>query len=314
MGADNTIFDDVFRTIVEKMPQMIIPLINEVFCTTYPENAKIIQLRNEYQKEDGRIIADSHFEIQERIYHIECQSTSDGSMILRMVQYDFHIALEQARLDGGIYYMNFPHSCVLYLRHTKNTPNALRMRIHFPDGGKKEYRVPVVKVQSYSREEIFRKNLLLLLPFYIIRYEKEAKKIEKSSEKLKALLGEYENIIIRLHRRLSGQAKEFADMVDLIKRIADYIFSDCEKVKEGLGDFMGGKVLELQTDRWIREGMEKGIEKGIEKGLEKGRQGKLREIVEKKARKGQTAEEIAEDLLESVDTINGILAEIMVKN
>ena len=29
--ADNTIFDDVFRTMLEKMPELVIPLINEVF-------------------------------------------------------------------------------------------------------------------------------------------------------------------------------------------------------------------------------------------------------------------------------------------
>ena len=29
--ANNTIFDDVFQTIKEKMPELTIPLINEVF-------------------------------------------------------------------------------------------------------------------------------------------------------------------------------------------------------------------------------------------------------------------------------------------
>lgn len=29
--ADSTIFDDVFRTETEKMPELTIPLINEVF-------------------------------------------------------------------------------------------------------------------------------------------------------------------------------------------------------------------------------------------------------------------------------------------
>ena len=31
----STIFDDVFRTIAQKMPQLLIPLINEVFHTSY---------------------------------------------------------------------------------------------------------------------------------------------------------------------------------------------------------------------------------------------------------------------------------------
>lgn len=40
----STIFDDVFRTMVEKMPYLAVPLINEVFHTSYPENVEITQL------------------------------------------------------------------------------------------------------------------------------------------------------------------------------------------------------------------------------------------------------------------------------
>ena len=50
---NNTIFDDVFRTMIEKMPYLTVPLINEVFHTSYPKDVKIIQLRNEHQQEDG---------------------------------------------------------------------------------------------------------------------------------------------------------------------------------------------------------------------------------------------------------------------
>lgn len=44
--TNNTIFDDVFRTMVEKMPDLAVPLINEIFGTSYPEDIKIIQRRN----------------------------------------------------------------------------------------------------------------------------------------------------------------------------------------------------------------------------------------------------------------------------
>lgn len=47
--TNNTIFDDVFRTMVEKMTYLVVPLINEVFHTAYPEDVKIVQLRNEHQ-------------------------------------------------------------------------------------------------------------------------------------------------------------------------------------------------------------------------------------------------------------------------
>ena len=56
---NNTIFDDVFRTMIEKMPYLAVPLINEVFHTSYPEDVKIVHLRNEHQLEDGELITDA---------------------------------------------------------------------------------------------------------------------------------------------------------------------------------------------------------------------------------------------------------------
>ena len=52
----NTPFDDVFRTIAEKMPELMIPLINEVFKTEYTEKDLLHQGRNEFTSETGRII------------------------------------------------------------------------------------------------------------------------------------------------------------------------------------------------------------------------------------------------------------------
>ena len=82
--ANSTIFDDVFRTMLEKMPQLIIPLINEVFGTDYPGDIPIVQRRNEHYTRKGAIITDSHLFIADKIYHIECQSTSDSTMVIRI--------------------------------------------------------------------------------------------------------------------------------------------------------------------------------------------------------------------------------------
>ena len=55
----STIFDDVFRTIAQKMPQLLIPLINEVFHTSYSEEEQFEQLRNEHYEKYGTVITDS---------------------------------------------------------------------------------------------------------------------------------------------------------------------------------------------------------------------------------------------------------------
>ena len=60
-----------------------------------------------------------------------------------------------------------------------------------------------------------------------------------------------------------GKEKVYRDLIELISRIADYIFADREKIKEGIGDIMGGNVLELESDRLIKKGMERGMERGI---------------------------------------------------
>ena len=109
-STNNTIFDDVFRTLIEKMPELTIPLINEIFGTAYPEDIEIIQRRNEHQTKQGEIITDSHLLIAEKMYHLECQSTQDSGMVVRMIEYDFSISLESMEKEEGRYRMYFPHS------------------------------------------------------------------------------------------------------------------------------------------------------------------------------------------------------------
>ena len=259
----NTIFDDVFRTMLEKMPQLAIPLINEVFGTSYPEDIEIIQKRNEHQTQNGRIITDSHLLIANRIYHIECQSTDDSTMVIRMIEYDFAISLEHVQKENGRYRMYFPQSCVLYLRGTKKR-DTISVEIVMPDGNAVEYTVPVVQVQRFTCDDMMQKHLLFLLPYHVIKYEQE-KELDTDSEKWKELLDEYAKIEKYLEKNFleKGNEKAYRDMVELIIRIADYVFRDKEKVRKGFGDVMGGKVLELESDKLIQRGIEKGIQQGI---------------------------------------------------
>ena len=277
----STIFDDVFRTMLEKMPQLAVPLINEVFGTSYPEDVKIIQKRNEHQTQNGRIITDSHLLIANRIYHIECQSTDDSTMVIRMIEYDFAISLEQVQKENGRYRMYFPQSCVLYLRGIKKR-DTISVEIVMPNGNTVEYTVPVVQMQRFTCDDMLQKHLLFLLPYHVIKYEQE-KELDTDSEKWKELLDEYAKIEKYLEKNFleKGNEKIYRDMVELIIRIADYVFRDKEKVKKGFGDVMGGKVLELESDKLIQRGIEQGLKKGIQQGIAMER--KNTELVRRKA-------------------------------
>lgn len=258
MGNDNTIFDDVFRTMLERMPQLVIPVINEVFHTSYLEDEKIEQYRNEHHTKSGEIITDSYLGICDKLYHLECESRPEGNMSIRMIEYDFAIALENAEREEDVYEINFPHSCVLYLRHTTRTPDELTVKVNLPDGRHFLYHTPTVKLQEYTREEIFRKRLLFFLPFYIIRYEKELPKIAKDPKRVSRLFAEYDEIRIQLKRELpkDEEAAVYTRLTELIKLISDYILESEQVLKERIGNVMGGKVLELETDKILERGLE----------------------------------------------------------
>lgn len=272
---NNTIFDDVFRTMIEKMPYLAVPLINEVFHTSYPQDVPIIQLRNEHRQENGEIITDSCLKIGDKLYHIECQSTDDTTMAIRMIEYDFSIAVENAHKQGRRYRMDFPRSCVLYLRSGNNTPDFLGVEMALADGNIVLYQISTIKLETYTKDSIFEKNLLMLLPFYIMRYEKNI----------------HEEIRTNLVKELSGADKAalYMDLNKLIIKIADYICQSEEVVKKGIGDVMGGKVLELESERLRAEGEKIGEIKGEIRGEAKGEE-RLSILINRLILDGRSAE------------------------
>ena len=52
------------------------------------------------------------------------------------------------------------------------------------------------------------------------------------------------------------------DLTKLIIKIADYIFREEDNVRKGIGDIMGGKVLELESERLKAEGKAIGQARG----------------------------------------------------
>ena len=73
---------------------------------------------------------------------------------------------------------------------------------------------------------------------------------------IQILLNEYEEIRINLEKELTetGKSELYTDLTKLIVKIADYIFREEEDVRKGIGEIMGGKVLELESERLKAEG------------------------------------------------------------
>ena len=69
------------------------------------------------------------------MYHLECQSTKDETMVIRMFEYDISIAIEHAFLEeNDIWEIEFPQSCVLYIRNHRSLPEYHGTIVKFADG------------------------------------------------------------------------------------------------------------------------------------------------------------------------------------
>ena len=276
-NSNSTIFDDTFRTMLSKMPELIIPMINEVFDTSYPPDIPITRYQDEFYDRHKKMIADSHLRIAHIHYHAECQSTGDPTMHIRMLEYDSAIGLEYISCINGEFHLTLPQSFVLYLSSTSKTVFPA-INLHLTNNCNIIYHPKPVYLIDYSLTEIFQKNLIFLIPFYIIRYRSKNKlgRIIETSDIFQQLMDEYRSIKRYLTTVLYNNEKEYLYLriIELSNRIINYIFADNDAVKKGLGDIMGGQVLELEVDRLfeqaIKEGREQGIEQGIEQGVELG--------------------------------------------
>ena len=257
----SSIYDDTFRTIQQKMPWLLIPIINETFGTKYPMDTEVRRLPTEYENPTKKLIADSCNKIGDRTYHLEVQSYKDGTMVLRMVEYDFVLGLLDVREIKGEFYICMPKSCVIYLRSDGKTPNYEQANLIFQDGQKVKYRVPAVKIQDYSLDEIFEKKLYAYLPYYLMRYEKKFESWEKSEAKIKALQEECDQVLTRLAEALAEKLTEFQDILHMMQEITNHIMRKQDKLRERVSDIMGGKVLPLPSDK-LREAEEHGEQKG----------------------------------------------------
>ena len=156
--------------------------------------------------------------------------------------------------------IDFPQSCILYIRnHRKRSlPDYHEAIVKFADGQQILYRVPILQTQNYTVDSIFEKRLLILLPYHILRYESFLKNSGSNTKKLEQLLTDYQKISDALELCTDDKKSSlYIDIIILIEKIADYIIpKNNEKIRERLGDLMGGKILQLESER-LREEAQK---------------------------------------------------------
>ena len=288
------IYDGAFRTILNDCRKLIIPVINEIFHEHYTGEEEIRFFPNEHfldqqDAADKERITDTNFQIIGRIvkkYHLECESSlPDGKITIRLFEYDAQIALDEGEVTEETLTVIFPNTAVMYLRAYKKTPDKMKYVIVTP-GGTVQYDVPIMKVQSYSLDEIFEKRLLMLIPFYIFSHEKSFSEYNNNEQKLEELKAEYRIILERLDdlekQGIIG-AFDKRTIIELSSDVIREIARKYENVQKGIGAMMRGPLIQTEARTILNRGISQGIsETKKETALRMLKMGKL------------TVEEIAE--------------------
>ena len=260
------IYDGAFRTILNDCRKLIIPVINEIFKEHYTGEEEIRFFPNEHfldqqDAADKERITDTNFQIIGRIvkkYHLECESSlPDGKITIRLFEYDAQIALDEGEVTEETLTVTFPNTAVMYLRAYKKTPDKMKYVIITP-GGTVQYDVPIMKVQSYSLDEIFEKRLLMLIPFYIFSHEKSFSEYNNNEQKLEELKAEYRIILERLDdlekQGIIG-AFDKRTIIELSSDVIREIARKYENVQKGIGAMMRGPLIQTEARTILNRGI-----------------------------------------------------------
>ncbi len=271
-----TPYDDVFRTLLNDCAPMILPIVNEMFGTDYTGDEEVEFHPNQHfiNQQDGKEekrITDSSFTVTDtapRHYLLELQSSSDSSMLVRIFEYSTQIALDGGKITDNTLHVTILDCGILFLRSTRNTPERMQIRIDTPKGSA-GFDVQVLKVQKYTIDEIFEKNLVMLIPFYIFSHEKDFPEYNTNEEKLEELKTEYTGIMNRLrYLKRSGQITEYQHrmIVDMSGKVLKNIASKYDNVRKGVGETMTGRIIETKASRIYHEGEKCGEKRGKKLG------------------------------------------------
>ena len=271
-----TPFDSVFKTECKKLKKYLVPLIKEMFgLDSELADGMPDILSEEHYALDGmeygnptiiKRISDSCIRIDDKYYHVECQSTNDGDILVRLAEYNMMIGLDNAEFDksSDAVIIRLPKSSLMMLRAGKEDEQkhySMKIKyVHEEQGIVME--VPVMNVQSYSMDEIYRKKLFFLIPFYSLRFENAFKRwaVDKlvGGDECDRIYLDLRRFFLRLETAYKTEeisendARNLAEMSLIILK---YLTMNCsDTLKERMVSVMGGQVLELQDDRWLKEG------------------------------------------------------------
>ena len=172
-------------------------------------------------------------------------------MALRIAEYTFLTARQDAIIENGKLTINMPLYSVIYIRSNSETPKKTEITFNFPNGETVRYDADNILLSDFTKEEIIEKKLYVLIPFYVLRYESIIKDENAGKTELKEVKRDLDYFISFLKNAvdkslIDGYAYE--NLRNYIKMIIRHVANGNINEKE-LMNKMGGNVIVTEADR-----------------------------------------------------------------
>jgi hypothetical protein len=251
------IFDLIFKKLLRISRKALICLINAQFHTDYPLDSPVEYLNTEHFSEYlGHLFSDSVIIIDRKhIYHFEVEINNNPNMVLRMFVYGFEIGREHrdtstAKKTGGIV-IRFPRAKIFYWAPNSKTPDKLSLTLVFPDGTPHEFIVETYKPLEHSIAELEEKQMVLLLPFHVLKLRAAAKRTQTAADRRK-LTGDIAELMKALVEATKQSVRdkilteaERLDILDLMARLQKEVYSEYTENEETTMEIVNGEIRTL---------------------------------------------------------------------
>ncbi|GHV20121.1 hypothetical protein FACS189494_03250 [Spirochaetia bacterium] len=249
--------------------------INGLFGTKYPPDSKITYLDKETVNEDLKnLIRDTVLRINGVTYQIEAQINFDADMMIRIFRYGFEAGILQKKTTGNIRTIEFPQVRIVYFEGSKKIPKQQTLRLRFPDKTWYDYKVDTFNLLDHSVDELEKRGLAILLPFYVLKMRRQVQKVKngdelkKLSDQLKALLDELLGAVGNLNKRGQIDGKDVERIIFGMERLYKELFSQYKELAEG--DIMLEEKLDYYSDKFVEQGEIKKAKEMAKKMLADG--------------------------------------------
>ncbi|MDO4960566.1 MAG: hypothetical protein Q4E57_01735 [Eubacteriales bacterium] len=250
MAKNNRDYDNVFKTLKYNHKRLFVPVINKIFDKHYDTDAETSLLptggidNSSYESEEKE--SDFLMCIEGDAYLLECQSYPDGTMAIRIAEYAFNAAKNNAITENGKITLNMPAYSIIYVKSDANTPRGTEISFSFPDGSLVNYNSKNIILSEITKESLIADRLFALIPFYITRYEKIISDNDGDiSQALEDLLY-FRKEMERLYAENELKSEELIDIEGYINRIIKHI-TDGNTNEERLVRIMGGTIEETPS-------------------------------------------------------------------